>query len=141
VECVISPDVKTSLKLLHYLCNKPVKVHSSSTENLNPMQNTLLHLQFECDRAAREFLALAAWGFNRSAVRDAVNRMTSGSSQSTSALAWLIEHTSKLPLDQEPARRLHELVQADAALRAYKARPEALRELINCSFPNRLRCA
>jgi hypothetical protein len=105
------------------------------------MQNTLLHLQFECDRAAREFLALAAWGFNRSAVREAVNRMTSGSSQSSSALAWLIEHTAKLPLDEEPARRLHQLVQADSALRAYKSRPEATRELLNCSFATRLRCA
>jgi hypothetical protein len=131
--------VKRSLNLLQYLCIIPSAY--SEPEISLPMQNTLLHLQFECDRAAREFLALAAWGFNRSAVRDAVNRMTSGSIQSTSALAWLIEHTSKLPLDQEPARRLHELVQADAALRAYKARPEALRELINCSFSNRLRCA
>jgi hypothetical protein len=106
-----------------------------------PMQNTFLHLQFECDRAAREFLALAAWGFNRSAVRDAVNRMTSGSAQSASALAWLSEHTAKLPQNEEPVRRLHELVQADSALRAYKARPEATREFLNCSFAGRLRCA
>jgi hypothetical protein len=107
---------------------------------MNP-HNTLLHLQFECDRAAREFLALAAWGFNRSAVRDAVNRLTSGPSQSTSAMAWLAEHMAKLPQDEEPARRLHDLVQADAVLRAYKARPEALREMLNCSFAGRLRSA
>jgi hypothetical protein len=105
------------------------------------MQNTLLHLQMECDRAAREFLALAGWGFNRSAVRDAVNRMTSNSTQSSSALSWLMEHTAKLPLSEEPARRLHELVRADCALRAYKARPEAAREVVDCSFANRLRCA
>lgn len=103
--------------------------------------HALLHLQFECDRAAREFLALAAWGFNRGAVREAVNRLTSGSSPSTSALAWLTEHTAKLPQDEEPTRRLHELVQADAALRAYKARPEAMREMLNCNFASRLRCA
>src|SRR5215207_7530981 len=96
-----------------------------------PTKNTLLYLQFECDRAAREFLALAAWGFNRSAVHEAVNRMTSGSTQSSSAMAWLIDHIAKLPPDEEPARRLHELVQADCALRAYKARPEATREVLN----------
>jgi hypothetical protein len=105
------------------------------------VQNTFLYLQFECDRAAREFLALAAWGFNRSAVRDAVNRMTGGCAQSASALAWLTEHTAKLPRNEEPARRLRELVQADAALRAYKVRPEAARELLNCHFGSRLRCA
>lgn len=103
------------------------------------MQNNFLHLQFECDRAAREFLALAAWGFNKSAVRQAVNTMTSNSSASTAALAWLVEHTAKLPMNEEPARRLHELVQADKALRAEKARPEAARELADCSFPGRLR--
>ena len=104
------------------------------------MPNHLLHLQFECDRAAREFLALAAWGFNRGTVRDAVSRLTSGKNQPASALAWLVEHAAKLPLSDEPARRLHELVQADSALRAYKARPEAAQELLGGSFATRLRC-
>jgi hypothetical protein len=103
------------------------------------MQNTFLQLQFECDRAAREFLALAAWGFNKSAVRQAVNAMTSSSSASTAALAWLTEHTAKLPMNEEPTQRLHDLVQADAALRAYKVRPEAARELTDCAFTSRLR--
>ena len=104
-----------------------------------PMQNNLLHLQFECDRAAREFLALAAWGFNRNAVRQAVNTMTSSSSASTAALAWLVEHTAKLPMNGEPAQRLHELVQADRALRAHKTSPQAAREVALCNFPGRLR--
>ena len=103
------------------------------------MTNSLLHLQFECDRAAREFLALAAWGFNRSAVRAAVNQLTSGSSQSTSAFAWLVEHTGKLPQQDEAAQLLHQLVKADAALRAQRERPEAARELLTCSFAGRLR--
>jgi hypothetical protein len=105
------------------------------------MHNKLLQLQFECDRAAREFLALAAWGFNRGSVRDALNRLTSGPNQPASALAWLVEHVAKLPSIDEPARRLHELVQADSALRAYKARPEAAQEALNGSFGTRLRCA
>lgn len=103
------------------------------------MQKTLLLLQFECDRAAREFLALAAWGFNRSAVRQAVNTMTSSSSAAGASLAWLVDHTTKLPMNEEPLRLLHELVQADAALRAYKSRPEAARELADCGFVGRLR--
>lgn len=103
------------------------------------MPNTFLQLQIECDRAAREFLALAAWGFNKSAVRQAVNTMTSSSSASAAALAWLNEHTAKLPMNEEPKRLLHELVQADAALRSYKARPEAAREFAECSFAGRLR--
>ncbi|MEO7413700.1 MAG: hypothetical protein ABIZ81_10105 [Opitutaceae bacterium] len=103
------------------------------------MPSTLLQLQFECDRAAREFLALAAWGFNRTAVREAVNTMTSSSSASVAALAWLAEHTAKLPSNQEPTQRLHDLVNADAALRAYKARPEAARDLADCAFAARVR--
>lgn len=103
------------------------------------MQNRLLHLQFECDRAVREFLALAAWGFNRSAVRTAVNQLTSGSNQTGSALAWLREHTAKLPEQEEAEQLLRELVQADAALRSYRARPEARSDAFNCSFAGRLR--
>ena len=105
------------------------------------MQNSLLYLQLECDRAAREFLALAAWGFNRASVREAVNLLTSGDRQSPMALAWLTDHIAKLLPDEEPALLLHNLVQADLALRAYKERPEATEELLNCNFPNRLRCA
>jgi hypothetical protein len=103
------------------------------------MHNDLLHLQIECDRAAREFLAIAAWGFNRTAARHAVNTMTSGSSASNAALAWLLEHTAKLPMNEEPARRLHELVQADKALRARKAHPDAARAILECGFAGRLR--
>ena len=103
------------------------------------MQNTLLHLQFECDRAAREFLALAAWGFNRSAVRTAVNQLTGRSSQSASAFAWLVEHAAKLPEHEEAERLLHRLVQADAALRSHRERPETASELLACSFVGRLR--
>ncbi|HEX2855528.1 MAG TPA: hypothetical protein VHO24_19995 [Opitutaceae bacterium] len=103
------------------------------------MRNTFLHLQLECDRAAREFLALAAWGFNRSAVRAAVNQLTSGASQGVSALAWLVEHTAKLPESAEAGRLLQDLVQADAALRAHRERPEAESELRTCDFAGRLR--
>jgi hypothetical protein len=103
------------------------------------MPNSFLHLQIECDRAAREFLALAAWGFNKNAVRQAVNTMTSSSSASASARAWLDEHTNKLPMNEEPRRLLQDLVQADAALRAYKATPEAAQALAECDFAGRLR--
>jgi hypothetical protein len=103
------------------------------------MPNTFLYLQIECDRAAREFLALAAWGFNRSAVRATVNALTSGPSQSSSALAWLVEHVAKLPQPEEAERLLCDLVHADAALRAHRNRPEAEREVLECSFAGRLR--
>lgn len=103
------------------------------------MTNRLLYLQVECDRAAREFLALAAWGFNRTAVRAAVNQMTSASSQTSSASAWLLEHIAKLPQREEADQLLHKLIQADAALRAHRARPEAESETLACSFAGRLR--
>jgi hypothetical protein len=104
------------------------------------MPNTLLQLQLECDRVVREFLALAAWGFNRSAVRAAVNQLTTPSSPSTCAFAWLVEHTTKLPQHEEAEQLLHRLVQADAALRAHRERPETPSELLACSFAGRLRC-
>jgi hypothetical protein len=103
------------------------------------MQNRLLHLQFECDRAVREFLALAAWGFNRNAVRMAVNQLTSGSYQPTAALAWLEEHAAKLPQQDEAQALLYDLIRADAALRAYRSRPEARSDTFNCAFAGRLR--
>ncbi|HEX2855533.1 MAG TPA: hypothetical protein VHO24_20020 [Opitutaceae bacterium] len=103
------------------------------------MPNSLLHHQFACDRAAREFLALAAWGFNRTAVRAAVNQLTSGTHQPPSALAWLVEHVAKLPQHDEAERLLHDLVQADAALRIHRSRPEATRESLACVFAGRLR--
>jgi hypothetical protein len=103
------------------------------------MPNTFLHLQIECDRAAREFLALAAWGFNRSAVRAAVNVLTSGPHQSVSALRRLVEHVAKLPQPEEAEQLLRDLVQADTALRAHRSRPEAEREVLECSFAGRLR--
>lgn len=103
------------------------------------MANTLLKLQFECDRAAREFLAIPAWGYQRSKVREAVNNLTSGSQQSRASLVWLLEQAAKLPTQDEPTQKLHELVQADAALRSHKSRPESARELEECNFPSRLR--
>ena len=103
------------------------------------LPNPLLQLQIDCDRAAREFLALAAWGFNKSAVREAVNTMTSSSSASVAARAWLVEHTEKIPMNDEPRQRLDDLVRADTALRAYKASPEAAQALAECSFAGRVR--
>jgi hypothetical protein len=85
------------------------------------MYDKLLHLEFECDRAAREFLAAAAGGFNRESVRETVSRLISGPKQSAPAVAWLVEHAAKLPTTADATRRLHQLVHADSALRAYKA--------------------
>jgi hypothetical protein len=104
------------------------------------MYDKLLHLQFECDRAAREFLALAAWGFNRANVRDKVSRLMSGPHQPASAVAWLVEHAAKLPRPDDAARRLHQLVHADSALRAYKAALEAGPETFQRCAATRLHC-
>lgn len=89
------------------------------------MYDKLLHLEFECDRAAREFLAAAAWGFNRESVRETVSRLVSSPQQSASAVAWLVEHAAKLPSTADATRRLHQLVHADSVLRAYRVALEA----------------
>ncbi|HEX2853747.1 MAG TPA: hypothetical protein VHO24_10955 [Opitutaceae bacterium] len=105
------------------------------------MYDKLLHLEFECDRAAREFLAAAAWGFNRESVREAVSRLMSGPKQPASALAWLVEHAAKLPTTADAARRLHQLVHADSALRAYKSALEATPQVFHRDPANRLHYA
>ena len=93
-----------------------------------------------CEVAHRVDLALQpAASTLKNAVRQAVNTMTSPSSASTAAQAWLAEHTAKLPMNEEATRLLRDLVKADAALRAYKARPETAREWADCSFVGRVR--
>jgi hypothetical protein len=104
------------------------------------MPNRFSHLQSECDRAARQFLALAAWGFNRSAVRAALHQLTSESNQPLSALAWLTEHTAKLPQRDEAERWLHYLVKTDAALRTHRARVESASPTLAYNFTPRLSC-
>ncbi|MEO7413830.1 MAG: hypothetical protein ABIZ81_10770 [Opitutaceae bacterium] len=100
---------------------------------------SLLYLQLECDRAAREVLAIPSWKCERRKVTEAINLMTGDSRRSTEALAWLIIESGKLPMSDEPARKLNELVRADAELRAARKRPEAVRELFQSMFPGRVR--
>jgi hypothetical protein len=103
------------------------------------MSTILLRLQLECDHAAREFLALPAWGTQRTNVRTAVNQLTSSTPEYRSALAWLTDQARRLPSQEEALEKLGRLVHADSALRSYKCRPDAIRELIECSFPGRVR--
>ena len=85
------------------------------------MDQMLSELRVECRRAADEFLAVENWGSAKARARDALDEMIKGSQRSTAALAWLIRQTTKLPVQNEPARRLHEFVLAVQALRSREA--------------------
>jgi hypothetical protein len=134
--------VLTELRGKNFRCRvrKPGSQTFSPETISSAMYDKLLHLEFECDRAAREFLAAAAWGFNRESVREAVSRLTRGPKQSASAVAWLVEHAAKLPSTADAARRLHQLVHADAALRAYKSTLEVAPEVFHRQAATRLHC-
>jgi hypothetical protein len=103
------------------------------------MSTILLRLQLECDHAAREFLAIPAWGAQRSNVRAAVNKLTGSTPEYRTARVWLTEQARALPAQEEAFQKLDRLVHADATLRSYRCRPDAIRELIECSFPGRVR--
>lgn len=103
------------------------------------MPTILLSLQLECDHAAREFLAIPSWGDQRSNVRAAVNKLTGSTPEYRTALTWLTEQARILPPQDEAVGKLDRLVRADTALRSYRCRPDAIRELIECSFPGRVR--
>ena len=103
------------------------------------MPTILLRLQLECDHAAREFLAIPNWGEQRSNVRVAVNKLTGSTSEYRVALTWLTEQARALPVEDEAIKKLDRLVCADTALRSYRRRPDAIRELIESSFPGRVR--
>jgi hypothetical protein len=73
-------------------------------------------LRAELDRAVRDFLALEGWRCSKVTVRVAVNELVTRSKRSTFSLAWLLDQISKLPVQAEPARRLHDLMQIVAAM-------------------------
>lgn len=85
------------------------------------MDIPLNELQAECDRAAQEFLAMDGWTCPKAKVRTIVGEMIAGSRVSTATLSWLLNHIERLPVQAEPARRLHDLTEAVAALHARKA--------------------
>jgi hypothetical protein len=87
-------------------------------------RDDLSQLESECRRATAEFLALD-WGSVKSRVRAAVAEMLSGSNLSTSAMAFLLKESTKLPVQAEPARHLNDLVNAISALRTRRRQVEA----------------
>ena len=82
------------------------------------METALNDLRAECDRTAREFLAIEGWKCPKWKVENYVKELRSSSALSSSAMGWLLRQTTTLPVQAEPARRLHELVHAITALRA-----------------------
>jgi hypothetical protein len=76
------------------------------------MDTVLLELEAECERAAREFLQIEGWSCPKWKVKAAVDELRAGSPLSSSAMAWLLKQTVNLPVQHEPNRRLHDLVQA-----------------------------
>ena len=76
------------------------------------MDPVLVELEAECERAAREFLRIEGWNCPQWKVRAAVNELLACSGLSSSAMAWLLRQTVKIPVQLEPNRRLHDLVQA-----------------------------
>jgi hypothetical protein len=84
-------------------------------------------LEIECDRIAEEFLALN-WGTSKAKVRGAVSEMLGGAKIFSSSMAWLLKESSKLPVQDEPARKLHDLVDAISALRMRKNQIESAEE-------------
>lgn len=89
------------------------------------MDNSQHELQAECDRAAEEFLAMDGWAASKAKVRSVVQEMMASSRASSSSLSWLLGQIERMPVQHQPARRLHDLTEAMAALQAYKKRHEA----------------
>jgi hypothetical protein len=104
------------------------------------MDETLNELRAECRRAAEEFLAVESWGSAKPRARAALDEMIAGSKLATSSMAWLVRQTPKLPVQAEPARRLHEFVQAVAALRAREAQLSCLAGDASDFFPSPRSC-
>jgi hypothetical protein len=82
------------------------------------MEIPLHQLQAECDRAVAEFLAIEGWPCQKHKVETAVREIAGGTRSANSCLAWLLNLIPRLPSHVEPARRLHDLTQAVAALQA-----------------------
>src|SRR3954470_9861526 len=78
-------------------------------------------LETECRRTADDFVSLD-WGLSKSRIMSAVHEVVSGSNLYNLALEFLLEETTKLPPNFEPARRLKDLVDASAALRSKRKR-------------------
>lgn len=85
------------------------------------MEMPLHELRAVCDRAAADFLAIGGWACPPAKIRAAVREMLSHSKPSTAPMAWLVKQTGKMPVQAHAATRLHDLVQAIAALRAAEA--------------------
>ena len=75
----------------------------------------LSHLEMKCLHAAHELLALE-WGSSAAKVRQAINDVITGPPRDILALKFLISESERLPVQFEPARRLHDLVDAAAEL-------------------------
>src|SRR3954466_16087497 len=88
---------------------------------MRPMPKELTHLEMKCRRAAHEVLALE-WGPAAGKVRTAVQNLIVGPPHDCQALQFLIAESEKLPVQFEPARRLHDLVDAAAELHNHNLR-------------------
>lgn len=83
------------------------------------MDTELRILEIEAQHTAAEFLALN-WGTSRSKVRAAVEELIAGTQLSSSSMGYLLRQSSKLPVQDEPARKLHDLVTVVTALHEKK---------------------
>lgn len=81
------------------------------------METSLQDLQEECERAAREFLSIRGWPCQKSKVEVAVAEIRRGSRSAGASMSWLLDQIPKIPAQEQPARRLNDLIQALAALR------------------------
>src|SRR4051812_13464808 len=81
----------------------------------------LSHLEIKCLHAAHELLALD-WGSSAAQVRKAVDEVIIGPPRDALALKFLIGESAKLPAQFEPARRLHDLIEAAAQLHSHNRR-------------------
>lgn len=75
----------------------------------------------ECERAAQEFLSIRGWACQKSKVEVAVAEIRLGSRSAGSSMSWLLDQIAKIPVQEQPARRLNDLIQAIAALREREA--------------------
>jgi hypothetical protein len=85
------------------------------------MDTSLQDLYEECERAAQEFLSIRGWACQKSKVEEAVAEIRRGSRSAGSSTSWLLDQIAKLPVQEQPARRLNDLIQSIAALRAREA--------------------
>lgn len=87
------------------------------------MDEILLALKAECDRAARDFLSIEGWASPKWKIRMAVDDLLAGAERYSIAMSKLLREATKVPAQFEPNRKLYELVRAIKDLRVYQNPP------------------